>query len=898
MTIPDPPKNRDNPPLFLVDASAYLYRAYFAIHQPMSTQKGLPTKAIYVITNMLWKVLKEKNPEYVAIVWDAKGPTFRHQLYDKYKANRPPMPDDMGIQIPYVRKIVDAFGLVQLELNGYEADDIIATMARHVTDRDIVIVSSDKDLLQLIGPRVSIWDSMKDEVTNLDKFRQQFGIEPAQFLEILTLSGDTADNIPGVPGIGPKTALKLIQKYGTVDNLIRHLDELKGKLKERLEASRDQLQLWRRLVKLAETNVDLDINAYRRMPPDRERLRKLFQDLEFTRLLKKLVPEQTVSFEEYELVQSQKDLNRWAGAARQAREIVLDTETTSEYPMEAGLVGISLCIDPPKAAYIPVGHKSQDSQLSLSQVVEALGPIFSDQNVKKVGQNLKYDLIVLANHGMDLKGISGDTMVASYLLNPSRHHHNLAEIALELLGHSMISFKEVTAAQGKVKNFAYVPLDKARDYSCEDAHVTSLVKEELWKRLKEAGLWDLFEQVEVPLISILAQMEMNGILVDREGLDRLSAEFSQRLSNLNTEIFELAGGPFNINSPKQLADILFVRLKLPQKKKTRKKTGYSTDVEVLKELAKYHELPAKILAYRNLSKLKSTYVDGLKRMLNPETGRVHTSFNQTITSTGRLSSSDPNLQNIPVRTEEGRRIRALFVAAPGNLLLSADYSQIDLRVLAHYSRDERLVEAFKKGEDIHRITAAEVFDVFPGLVTSEMRRMAKTVNFGIIYGMSAYGLARELGIKRRQAKEFIDRYFERYPGVRRYMKEIVESARKEGYVTTLLGRRRYIPDIKNRIKATREFAERTAINTPIQGTAADIIKLAMIKVDSNIQSGGLACKVLLQVHDELIIELPERDIEEVASMVKETMEGVIGLAVPLKVNLSWGTDWAGLGGNK
>jgi len=895
MTISDQKTYVDNSPLFLVDASAYLYRAYFAIHQPMTTHKGLPTKAVYVITNMLWKVLKEKDPKYVAIVWDAKGPTFRHQLYDKYKANRPPMPDDMGIQIPYVREIVDAFGLVQLELNGYEADDIIATMARHVTDRDIVIVSSDKDLLQLIGPQVSIWDSMKDEVTDLDRFRQQFGIEPAQFLEILTLAGDTADNIPGVPGIGPKTALKLIQKYGTVDNLIRHLDELKGKLKERLEASRDQLQLWRRLVKLAETNVDLDINAYRRMPPDRERLRKLFQDLEFTRLLKNLVPEQTVSFEEYELVQSQKDLNRWAEAARQAREIVLDTETTSEYPMEAGLVGISLCIDPPKTAYIPVGHKSQGPQLSLSQVVAALGPIFSDQNVKKVGQNLKYDLIVLANHGMDLKGISGDTMVASYLLNPSRHHHNLAEIAQELLGHSMISFKEVTASQGKIKNFAYVPLDKARDYSCEDAHVTSLVKEELWKRLKEAGLWDLFEQVEVPLISILAQMEMNGILVDKKGLDRLSLEFSQRLSDLNREIFELAGGPFNINSPKQLADILFVRLKLPQKKKTRKKTGYSTDVEVLKELSKYHELPAKILAYRNLSKLKSTYVDGLKRMLNPETGRVHTSFNQTVTSTGRLSSSDPNLQNIPVRTEEGRRIRALFVAAPGNLLLSADYSQIDLRVLAHYSRDERLVKAFENEEDIHRITAAEVFDVFPGLVTSEMRRMAKTVNFGIIYGMSAYGLARELGIKRRQAKEFIDRYFERYPGVKRYMKEIVESAGKEGYVTTLLGRRRYIPDLKSRVKATREFAERTAINTPIQGTAADIIKLAMIKVDSNIQSRGFPCKVLLQVHDELIIELPERDIEEVVSMVKETMEGVIGLAVPLKVNLSWGTDWAGLG---
>ena len=885
---------RGNPPLFLIDGSSYLYRSYFAIRQPLTTHDGFPTKVIFGLTNMLWKVLKEKDPEYVAIVWDAKGPTFRHDLYADYKANRPAMPDDMSVQIPYVRKIVNAMGLKQLEKNGYEADDIIATLVRRLTDQTIIIVSSDKDLLQLIGPQVSIWDSMKDEVTDLDTFRQRFGIEPLQFLEVMTLTGDTSDNIPGVPGIGLKTALKLIKSYGSVSNLFRHLDELPdGKLKERLEAHKDRLDLWRGLISLADDiPLPLDINAFRRNPPDQRKLRQLFQQFNLTRFLNQMVPEQTISFKEYELIQSSTDLARWTEMARKASRIVIDTETTSEFPMKAKLVGISLCITPPKAAYIPVGHKSREAQLNLSQVAEALGPIFSDRKIEKIGQNIKYDLIVLANHGMKLEGISGDTMVASYLLDPSKRRHNLAEIAQEVLGHRMISFREVTGTQKRVRNFAHVPLPLARDYSCEDVHVTSLVQKALWKRLKESGLWELFEQVEVPLIRILARMEMAGILVDKEGLDVLSTEFSQRLSELDEKIIELAGEPFNINSTKQLAEILFVKLKLPQIKKTRKKTGYSTDVEVLRELAKFHELPQQLLFYRNLSKLKSTYVDGLKRMINPETGRVHTSFNQTVTSTGRLSSSDPNLQNIPVRTEEGKRIRALFIPAPGDFLLSADYSQIDLRVLAHCSGDEALVNAFKNGEDIHRLTAAEVFGVFPELVTPDMRRVAKTVNFGIIYGMSAYGLAKELGIENRQAKEFIERYFAKYPGVKRYMKETVKKAREQGYVTTLLGRRRYIPDLKSKVRTVREFAERTAINTPIQGTAADIIKLAMIEVDSNIQAEKTPCRMLLQVHDELIIEVPEKEIKRTAAMVKETMENVINLAVPLKVDVGWGVNWA------
>jgi DNA polymerase-1 len=891
---------KDDSTLFLIDGSSYLYRAYFAIRQSLTADDGFPTKMIFGFTNMIWKVLREKDPEFIAIVWDAKGPTFRHELYAEYKANRPTMPEDMSIQIPYVRKIVNALGLLQIEKEGYEADDIIATLSRRFTDQTIVIVSGDKDLMQLIDLRVSIWDSMKDEVIDINSFRQRLGIEPCQFLDVMTLTGDASDNIPGVPGIGLKTALKLIKKYGSVDNLINNLNKLPhGRLKETLAANKDRIKLWRQLVSLADNIAfPLDKRAFRRNPPDQQKLRKLFSRFNLTRFLGQMAPEKTISFKEYELIQSLDDLSRWAEMVRKASTIIIDTETTNEFPMKAKLVGISLCITPPKAVYIPIGHECQEPQLSLSQVAEVLKPIFLNGEIEKIGQNIKYDMIVLANHGMELNGISGDTMVASYLLNPSRRRHNLPAIAQELLGHRMMSFKEVTEAQKRVKNFAYVPLTLAKDYSCEDVHVTYLAYKVLWKKLKDSSLLELFNQVEIPLISVLARMEMTGILIDKEKLHTLSREFSRRLLELEKKIIELAGEPFNINSTKQLSDILFVKLGLPQIKKTHKKTGYSTDMEVLTELAKFHDLPQQLLIYRNLSKLKSTYIDGLCKMFNIDTGRIHTSFNQTVTSTGRLSSSDPNLQNIPVRTEEGRKIRGLFIPAPGNLLLSADYSQIDLRVLAHYSGDDALINAFMNGEDIHRLTAAEVFSVFPELITPDMRRVAKTVNFGIIYGMSAYGLARSLGIENKQAKEFIDRYFAKYPGVKHYMKEIVKKAKEQGYVTTVLGRRRYIPDLKSKIRTAREFAERTAINTPIQGTAADIIKLAMIEVDKTIQTKKIPCRILLQVHDELIIEVPENEIKDTAKIIKETMEKIIDLAVPLEVDIRWGISWAELESKK
>ncbi len=889
-------EKKDDPPIYLIDGSSYLYRAFFSTQREFTSSKGVPTRAVYVITNMLLKILREKSPEFVAVAWDAKGPTFRHKLYPDYKANRPPMPEDLAQQVPYVRQLVNALGMEQLELQGYEADDIIATLARRFSEesgRKVVIVSGDKDLLQLISDKVVIWDPMKDEIIDLSAFTKKYGISPRQFGDVLSLSGDTADNIPGIQGVGPKTALKLIREHGSVDALLGKLDSLKkSKLKERLQDGAEMLALWKRLTAL-DDNVPVETypEAYRRREADEKALLALFRELDFESLIPMVSSRRVLSYDSYRAIRTEEELTAWIEAHKGADELVIDTETTSRRPMEAELVGISLCFKPPEAVYIPVGHKTHKPQLSIEAVRRCLAPLLEASSPGKIGQNIKYDCIVLSRNGLKMNAITGDTMIASYLLDPTRRRHNLDEIARDILGHKMISYKEVTKGLSRRQNFAHVPVEKAMEYSCEDVHVTGLVKDRFHHELREKGLWDLYHRVEIPLIPVLARMEMNGIFVDRLALLALKEEFANRLDSLRKDIYELAGHEFNINSPKQLAEVLFQELNLPQLKKTRKKTGYSTDVEVLKSLAKLHPLPEHLLKYRNISKLKSTYVDGLEREINPETGRIHTSFNQTVTATGRLSSSDPNLQNIPVRTEEGRRIRALFIAEPGNLLVAADYSQIDLRVLAHYSGDENLVKAFRHGEDIHRRTAAQIFDVEPGFVTPEMRRVAKTVNFGIIYGMSAYGLAKELDIGRKEAKEFIEIYFARYPGVKRFMSDIVDRARKQGFVETILGRRRYISEIKSRNRAARQFAERTAINTPIQGSAADIIKLAMLKVAGRFREQVPDARLLLQVHDELVVECPESMREAVAMCLKEVMEGVVDLLVPLEVSVGWGHSW-------
>ncbi len=895
MTTSSPKEQQDRrQPLYLVDGSAYLYRAYFAIRTPMTTSDGIHTKAVFGVTSMLLKILREKQPEYIAMVWDAKGPTFRHELYSEYKANRPPMPQDLAEQIPLVREVVKALGIAQLELQGYEADDIIAALASKCSDRQVIVVSGDKDLLQLLNGNITIWDLMKEEMVDGAVFRERYGIEPWQWRDVLALAGDSSDNIPGIPGVGLKTALKLIRKYGSIENLLEDIPQLKGKLRERLEAHRDELALWSRLVSLRhDIPVEGNAETLRRRELETEYLEQLFKKLEFNRFLNELLPaRKIISMDNYSLARTEEDVTAWVNRIKEAGRVTIDTETTSEVPMEAKLVGVSLCIEPPEAVYIPLAHVTEELQPDMRRTIEQLAPVLSDRSIVKTGQNIKYDMIVMARHGASMEGVEFDTMIASYLLNPSRRRHGLDEIAQDLLGHQMISYKQVTSGLKKGSSFAEVSLDKARDYSCEDVHVTCLAREKLEEMLKDKGLYELFTKIEMPLVPVLVHMEMAGIRVDADQLDRLSDEFSARLRDIESEIYELAGEKFNINSPAQLGRILFEKLQLPHHKKTKKKTGYSTDMEVLKKLAEIHPLPARILVHRNIAKLKSTYVDGLKKAINPQTGRIHTSFNQTVTATGRLSSSNPNLQNIPVKTDEGRRIRQLFVAPEGRIFVSADYSQIDLRVLAHYSRDRALVTAFRNGEDIHGRTASEVFGVMPQLVTPEMRRVAKTVNFGIIYGMSPYGLAKELSISRKEAAEFMERYFNHYPGVKIYIDKIVAEAREKGYVTTLFGRRRYLPDIHARQKNIREFAERTAVNTPIQGTAADIIKLAMIKCRNELQELFPGALMVLQVHDELVIECDVRQREKVAGLVADVMENVTQLEVPLEVSVGYGKNWA------
>ena len=880
--------------LYLIDASSYVFRAYFAITGHLSNRRGLPTKAIYGFTNMVWKVLRERRPTYMALVFDAPGPTFRHEMYEAYKANRPEMPADLIPQLPYIKEIGQALGIPILEIEGYEADDIIATLARRI-DHQVVIISGDKDFLQLVSDRVIIWDPMKNIIYDRKAVERRFGLPPEKLLDVMALTGDSSDNIPGVPGIGEKTAIKLIREFGSLEALLERVEEVsRPRLRELLKAHAEAARISKELIRLKDNApVSLDLSHYRLREPDWPRLRELFRELDFTRLLRELPPEKTISYDDYHLVTSEEELKDLVAQARGAALLVVDLEATDKDPLRAEIVGVALCFSPPKAYYIPVGHKALTSpdQLSFETVKRHLAPLIEDERVPVVGQNIKYDLILLRRQGIELRGLAGDTMVASYLLDPTRRAHNLDDLAQEYLGHKMISYRELV---GKGGSFADVGLEEAKIYACEDAHVTYLLHEKMWPLLKEHSLWPLFMEVEIPLIYVLAEMEIVGVKIDLVYLRELSREFERRLLELEERIYALAGEAFNINSTRRLGSILFDKLGLPRLKKTRKKTGYSTDVEVLEELAALHELPRLVLEYRTLAKLKSTYVDALPRMVNPLDGRLHTSFNQTVTATGRLSSSEPNLQNIPVRGEEGTKIRRAFVPEEGHLLLSADYSQIDLRVLAHYSQDQTLVEAFARGEDIHARTAMEIFGVPREMVTSEMRRVAKTINFGIVYGMSPYGLAKELKIGRREAAAFIERYFERYPGVRDYMQQIVAEAREKGYVATIFGRKRYLPDINSPNRAAREFAERTAINTPIQGSAADIIKLAMIEIHRSIKKEEMPAKMILQVHDELLFEIPEPQVEDVARRIVELMETVVTLRVPLKVNVSWGKSWAEL----
>ncbi len=890
-----------NKDVYLVDGSAYIYRAYHAI-SPLSTSGGLPTHAVLGFVNIVHRLLREKKPNYLAVAFDSRGPVFRNDLYDQYKANRPPMPDDLAVQIPYIKSFVSASNIPVFEKKGVEADDIIASASRLLSEQGfhVVIVSADKDLLQLVNDQVVMWDPMRDKLFDSEAVHEKYQVGPEKLLDLFALIGDSSDNVPGVHGIGPKTAEKLINEYGSLDGIYAHLDSMKAsKMKERLQENRDSAYLSKQLIDLKmDVDLPLAVEDYAFRPADEQRLQELYKELQFTRLINNAGSSKeaiAVPTEGFHLVRTAKQLDDLRSALKSASILVLDTETTSLDTRAAGLVGLSLCTEKEQCWYIPIGHRLEggelvSEQLTLPKVLSVIRPFLESDTLPKIGHNLKYDYAILQkNTGISLGGPLVDTMIAAYLIDPTRRSLKLDDLCRE---HNMEMTPFATVVDGDKREdaFSYVDIQAACTYSCEDVYGTYHLWTDYEPRLAKLGLKSLFVDVEMPLVPILADMERVGIRIDPERLTRLSHEFTMKLHGLEKVIYGLAGEEFNIQSTKQLGGILFDKMRLPYGRKT--KTGYSTDMKVLEKLALRHDLPAKIIEYRTIAKLLSTYVEKLAGLMDKETGRVYTSFNQTVTATGRLSSSNPNLQNIPIRTEEGNRIRRAFIPRENHIFLSADYSQIDLRVLAHYSQDAILLKAFRSGEDIHARTAAEIFSVSPLLITSEMRRVAKSINFGIVYGMSSFGLSEQLGIGRKEAHTFIERYFRLYRGVKTFMNDVIELARKQGFVTTLLNRRREVPDITSKNKTRREFAERIALNTPIQGTAADIIKLAMLAVAKALVAEGLEGSLLLQIHDELVLEVPEEQIDSTSRIVRQVMESVLPLDVPLTVNLETGMSLA------
>ena len=889
----------ERPTVYLVDGTAYVYRAFYAIRQQLSTSAGVPTKAVFGFKNMLQKLVQKEKPQYLGVAFDERGPTFRHEMDPNYKANRPPMPDDLEVQIPYIHRLVEAFNIPTIRLKGYEADDILGTLARRFETQgcDVVLVTSDKDLCQLVTEHTTILDTMKEQRFGVAEVKERFGIEPQYVVDFLGLMGDTSDNIPGVPGVGEKTARQLLEEFGNLDALLQRVDAVKRpKLRESL---RDNAELARQSRMLAtidlETPVDVGLPALALADPNNDELTALYTELEFhneLQAIRSAAPATKPVDKDYRTITNLADLDTEIAALEQADGFAVDTETTSQDPMLADLVGISLAHQPHAGVYIPLRHSyiGAPPQLDAELVLERLRPLLEDPAVPKYGQNIKYDIIVLQRQGIALRGVACDTMVAGYLLNPSRRAHNMDALAREYLQYEPISYAEVAGKGAKQVTFDQVDVERATQYSAEDADVTLLLAQALQPRLATAQLDDLFADVEMPLIDVLVALERRGMALDSAYLRQMSIHLQGRMETLVHDIHALAGEEFNVNSPPQLQRILFEQLKLPPGKKT--KTGYSTDVSVLENLAVEHELPKLILDYRHFAKMKSTYVDALPQLLHPETKRLHTSLNQTIAETGRLSSSNPNLQNIPIRTQLGREIRRAFIAAPGHRLVSIDYSQIELRLLAHLSQDPVLIEAFHGGEDIHTRTAMEVFGVEPAAVDGDMRRMAKTVNFGILYGLSPFGLAQRLRISVEAARTYIHNYFARYPRVKQCLDGIIADARDMGYVTTLLQRRRYLPDIANSNRNVREAAERTAINMPFQGSAADLIKLAMVRLHHQIISEAWPCHMLLQIHDELLFEIPDNEVSDMVPRITATMEGVWDLAVPLTVEVGQGSNWA------
>ncbi len=897
--------------IYLVDAMAFAFRAFHAIKTTLTDPEGRPTNALYGFTRILLKLMREHSPSHIAVVFDAPGPTFRDEMFAEYKANRKETPPELREQFPRMHELVKALNLPMLSVPGVEADDVIGTLALKAAAQgmEAVIVSGDKDLMQLIGGRVRMFDPGKGEAGvwyGPDEVVERFGVGPEHVPDALALIGDAADNVPGVRGIGEVTAKKLMAQYGTLEALYDHVAELKGKQRENIEEGRDQAFASRELV-IIKTDVPLDVDpdGCRRNPWNPECVREAFARLGFHSLIDETGVAEKKEVLDYTLVTEEVQLHEVVREMRAAGRFSVDTETTSTEPMFAELVGISLSCNEARGYYIPVGHAPDAlalrtdpddllgveliNQIPKARALELLRPLLEDASVGKIGHNIKYDLIVFHNAGVEVRGVAMDTMVASYLTDPGRLRHNLDEVSLHYLRRKTIPISDVIGKGSKSVTFDQVPVDRACEYATEDADMAWRLAAVLEPMLRERGLCDLFQEVELPLIGVLARMEETGIALDTKPLDRLRREMGARLAELEGLIHAEAGGPFNINSPKQLQEILFERLGLRTVRKT--KTGQSTDVDVLEELAAEHPLPKLILEYRSLEKLRGTYVDALPGLVHPRTGRIHTSFNQAVAATGRLSSSSPNLQNIPVRTEYGRRIREAFVpGVPDMALISADYSQIELRILAHLSGDTAMLQAFESDADIHRDTAARVFGVTPDAVTPEMRRQAKAVNFGVVYGISDFGLARNLGISRSEAGRFIDAYFKQYPRVRQWLDEVVAKAKADGYTTTMLNRRRYLPELNGADPVARKGAERMALNTPVQGTAADVIKIAMVRLDAALQ--GTGARMLLQVHDELVVEAPEQSAKEVAALMVKVMGQAVAIDVPLRVDAGIGRNWA------
>lgn len=887
-------------PLILVDGSSYLYRAFHAMPS-LSNSKGFPTGAIYGVVNMLQRLLTTYDPEQIVVIFDAKGKTFRDDIYEHYKANRPAMPSELVQQIAPIHEIIRALGIPLIIEEGVEADDVIGTLAKQAAQhgKNILISTGDKDLAQLVDPQITLVNTMTDTLLNPQTVVEKFGIPPSLIVDYLALVGDTVDNIPGVPQVGPKTAVKWLLEYGSLDNIIAHANNIKGKVGENLRASLQQLPLAKTLATIkSDVILKITVHDLQRQSPDNEKLTKLFQEMEFKNWLNALLeknPQKTAEkYANYETIFTEEQLNKCLTALSQATIFVFDVETTSLDYMEARIVGLSFAIDPTKAVYIPLAHDYENAptQLDCRHVLEKFKPILENPQIKKIGQNIKYDLEVLANHDISLQGIAYDTMLESYVLDSSSNKHDMDSLALKYLGWRTIHFEDVAGKGAKQITFNKVPIDQAATYAAEDADVTLQLHHILWPKLEKiSGLNKVFSEIEMPLVPVLARIERNGVLIDASMLKKQSDELEKRLLELEQEIFQLAGSEFNLNSPKQLQEILFNQLKLPILQKT--PTGQpSTADAVLQELAADFPLPKHIIEYRALNKLMTTYTKRLPEQINPLTKRIHTSYNQTGAATGRLSSSDPNLQNIPVRTREGRRIREAFIAPKNYKIICADYSQIELRIMAHISSDPTLLKAFEQNLDVHKATAAEVLGISIDKVTDDERRAAKAINFGLIYGMSAFGLARQINTDRNTAQHYIDRYFKRYPLVKDYMENTRVAARTQGYVETLWGRRLYLPEINSSQIPRQKAAERAAINAPLQGSAADIIKRAMISLDQWLQNNkNMDARMIMQVHDELVFEVADEAVAQMTEIIRSHMMNAAQLKTPLLVDIGAGQNW-------